>query len=176
MAGKKVNIDKVLFWSLLATITGAIAYVGIGLYRQKQLLSQNTYKIKNVSVVTFDTTADNAVLLVYVQINNQTDVALDLNAYDFDVTIDNNEVAKVSSRMQQHIYAKSSTTIAIRVQFKPNEAMKGLGNDIVAVLDKTLSGVNLELKGTVSVSHVGIPLPDYPVDMTYTLKELISGS
>lgn len=167
------KVDKYLVWGLGISVAAGAIWLGAGLYRQKQLLSKNTYSIKNVKVETFSIAKNEAVLFVYLEVGNYTDITLDVKGYNFDVKVNGQTVSKVVSRVKQHIAAQSRSTIAIRIEFEPTKVLKTVGANLTTILDKNYKGIGLELTGTITASHAGFTFNDIPVTVKYTLDELL---
>lgn len=167
------KVDKYLAWGLGIGVTAGIVWLGTGLYRQKQLLDKNTYAIKNVNVEKFSVASNKAILNVFLEVGNYTDISLDIKGYNFDVKINGELATKAVSRVKQHISAQSRSVIAIRLEFEPTKVLKAIGRNLSNILDKNYKGVELELTGFINAAHAGFNFNDIPVTVKYTLDQLL---
>ena len=107
---------------------------------------------------------------MWLNFKNNSDIEFTINKQSYDVYINNIFVTKVTDIAKTVIKKKSTSTIAINVEFNPKEVMNKLGKnplDLAVGADK----IKIKVDTKMSLSLYGIPV-NIPYVYESTLKEL----
>ena len=158
----------------IALFGGLIAAGGVGyyLYRQSVLAQSICYNILTLTylggqqgVTTFSAA---------VEFNNYAEFPIDLVDYNIDAYIDNAYVAKIQSDKSYVLPAKGKKVIDFIAQADTSSAISQL---LVSGLEQLFQKEEsyFKLKGTATIKVGIVRIKNYPIDMVWSAKELVSG-
>lgn len=155
---------------MLLGITAVITVYGA---RQIYLLYQAAFKIVGAKINKIGISGIDMIL--YAEIDNKGDISAQINDQHYEVFLNKTKVSTVDAKQEVHINSNGKTIIPIHVAFNPETIlMAGADNILNLLTDK--SKIKIEIKGNLSLKSGVISLKDYPVDITYTLQEIIDSS
>jgi len=165
---------------LTVGIIAGLTAIGFGIAKiikeQKRLLLSYCWKIKNVSIKKF--TKDEIDLVLELLLRNQSDIDLDIYKWNLDVFIEGRKVANIDQPSNSGIEwkARAVSTIGLYVRFMPAKVF-GSANYVVSLIAKFFTNKNnikIGIKGTVSAKHSIFNVENLEIDMTLTIKDILS--
>jgi len=164
--------SKVLIWS---SIIGAVSGIGFFLYSNIKKAMDFGLKIQSLKLNSYDTSTINITLIA--KITNDSNILAHIKSYDFDLFVKDKKVADINSSTPATIKPKSSLLIDIPVSIK-TETFKKYSDYMSIISAFTTSIANsqetyIELKGSLSGEFSKINIKEIPIDIKYTLKEII---
>lgn len=157
----------------------AISAVAIGVYlfykRQVQLALQYCYKVSNVKFI--KVAKDNITLQLFVKIQNKSDFIVELKGYDFTVSLNNKEIAKIVSEKSETLKAQAISELSFMVTCNPADIYDPdyLANLIVfAITDKTK--LVLSVNGIIHAKMNFVNIKKLKFNYTANAKELLTPS
>lgn len=143
------------------SLGGIVIMYGI---RQLYLLYNIKFKVKNVDIKNVSLNSVNIIL--YVAIGNKSDISANITGQHYSILLNGVLISTLENKDMVHINSNGKTLIPINVNFSPS---KIIGNiNLLDIMKNTLS-----IKGFFSVKIGAIDLNNYPIDLTYTLQELV---
>ena len=156
------------------TITGfiitasivALAYGGWQLY----LLYKSPIKIIKVNIK--DLTINKINLTVFLELMNWGDVSGNIKEQNYEVFFNNEKVSTINVKDDVHLNSNGPTVFPIDINV---ETKKLLNNALANILNlaQNRNNITIEVKGYLSLSSGIVNLKRLPVDIKYTLQELI---
>lgn len=138
--------------------------------RQFYLLYKATFKVIRTKIKTIS--ASQISLVIFAEIDSKSDVSAVVNGQHYDVFLNNELVSRIDAIERIHINSNGKTVIPININFNPSAVIKtGIANLANLLLDR--SKVVIEIKGYLSMKVGIVELKNYPVNIKYTLQELI---
>lgn len=138
--------------------------------RQFWLLYNATFKVVKTRIKTI--TAGKISLTLLTEINSKSDVSAVINGQHYEVFFNDKLVSRIDGTEKIHINSNGKTLIPIDIDFNPSAIIQtGIANITNLILDRTK--VNIEIKGYLSLKVGIVEMKNYPVDIKYTLQELI---
>jgi LEA14-like dessication related protein len=159
---------------MIAGIIAGLSGIAFGVYtlykRQIYLAMQYCYKLYKINLTSF--TKDLIQMEIQVKILNRSSFQLTIKSYSFDISINNNLIAKIKSDQDTIINPVSSNLLKVNVNVKPGDVLKGqFLLDLIKyyLLDK--SKIIIKVKGTL-IAQVNFLIAQLPIDYQSNLKEL----
>jgi LEA14-like dessication related protein len=173
-------MNPVLRKSLIGIgIFAAIGAIATGIYlfykRQIELALQYCYKISNVKIINF--AKDNITLELFVKIQNKSDFMVEIKGYDFDVSLNNKDIAKITSDKSEMLKAQSISELSFMVTCNPAQIYDPdyVSTLIVyALTDK--SKIVLSVNGIIHAKMNFVNIKKLKFDYTTNVKELLTPS
>lgn len=138
--------------------------------RQFYLLYKATFKVVRTRIKSI--TAGQISLVIVAEIDSKSDVSAIINGQHYDVFFNNELVSRIDAVEKIHINSNGKTLIPININFNPSAIIKtGIANIANLILDRTK--VTIQIKGYLSLKVGIVEMKNYPVDIKYTLQELI---
>lgn len=138
--------------------------------RQFYLLYKATFKVVRTKIKAIS--SGQISLVVFAEIDSKSDVSAVVNGQHYDVFLNNELVSRIDAIERIHINSNGKTIIPININFNPSAVIKtGVANLANLLLDR--SKVVIEIKGYLSMKVGIVELKNYPVNIKYTLQELI---
>jgi len=147
----------------------------IVIYGIQQLVTlyHSTYKVIRTKVNKLSLTAMDIIL--YLQITNNSDISAQIHNEFFEVFINDKKVSEIKSSDLVHINSNGNTVLPIPIKINADQLLKVAANNISNILNDK-SKIRLEIKGYLSLTAGAISLKNYPVDVNYTLQDIIDMS
>jgi hypothetical protein len=102
-------------------------------------------------------------------ITNDSDIDINVDSYNLDLTVNGNFVSKVQQRIPQLIKKHGKSNFIVMLDFNPKTVVKqALNVDFLAALFKNKSNIVIGLKGYVTI----LGLKNIAVDISSPLSEL----
>lgn len=158
----------------------ALAFVGLGiigigyyLYKQSKklmnfCLSFKKAKINNISPTNVDIT-------VIMGFENKSDLDVVASNQNYEVLINGISVTTIKSEKPILLKPKQVSEFPVNVFFNPMQ-LKGKAIGLVKDLASNKEGVKISFKGSLGVKSGVLGVAKFPIDITYTLKELMTPS
>lgn len=166
--------SKYIVWGL---ISGVIIGVGSYLYFNIKKAMDFDSKISGFKLISQN--SEKIVIGIDLDVTNKSDLKADITGYDFDVFINDNHIAKVNNTTQGlFINANSTSKINLPVEMKKSTFANY--NDFSKIYALLLTAVanakttTIKIKGKFTGKLAGLELKDYPLDIKYTLYEILS--
>ena len=159
-------MKKLLVPALLTLIVAVATYGGWQLY----LLYKATFKIigtkiKNIAFNNID-------IVLYTELDNKGDISAQVYEQHYDVFFNGKKVSDIDAKEIIHINSNGKSIIPIRIAFNPEKIVaEGLSNLIQILTDR--SKITLQVRGYLSLKSGIVSMKKYPIDIKYTLQELI---
>lgn len=162
--------QKYILFGSLALLVG----VGYYFYKQAKKAYDFCYKIKKLKInklgrtfTSFDLTFD---------FQNKSKLEFMVTSQDFDVFINDTLVTKINSDKTYVLKPESWSPLTTTINFNPDEIFQSVKS--VEFLKNMLSGtdkIKIKTIGKIGVKS-GVISATIPLDITYTLKELLTPS
>ncbi len=111
-----------------------------------------------------------------VDFKNNSDIDAQIDGYSFDVLLNDNKISEVKSSSKVNIKANAFTTIMIPIKIDLG-GMNGISlPNILTYLATDRSKIIIKIKGSVSGGALGIKLTNMPVELSMSLKEIMTPS
>lgn len=109
---------------------------------------------------------------VLFNIDNTSDMSVDVSEQNYDVFINNVFVSTVKNDTNISIKSRGKSQIAFNIEFKPKDLIiAGLTNIYDLIKDK--SKVTVSIKGALSISAGIVKLKKYPFELDFLLSEIV---
>ncbi len=163
------NQKYVLFGSL-----ALLAGVGYYFYKQAKKAYDFCYKIKKVKINKLNR-AYTSIDLTF-DFQNKSKLEFMVTKQDFDVLINGTLVTKIQSNQSFALRPEAWSPLTTTINFNPDEVFKSVKS--IEFLKNMLGGtdkIKLKVVGKIGVKS-GVVSATIPLDITYTLKELLTPS
>jgi LEA14-like dessication related protein len=154
--------------------------VGMGVFAKKQLDKAMSYcynyNIKKSKVGKISATGID--INFAIDFKNNSDIEAQIDGYSFSILINGTEVSKVASTTKGKLKAKAFSTFIIPININPTALMskKLINADTLKNIALDRTKVTITVKGVVSFSALGVSISGQPVEISYTLAELMAPS
>lgn len=156
------------------TILSGISLLVIG-YGARQLYLLYNAKIGVKMAIINMFTSQKVDMTIYAELDNKGDISAIVKGQHYEVFLNNALVSTINANQLIHINSNGKTTLPISIIFNPSSvATIGLNNLLNLLLDKTK--INIEIRGYLSMEMGIIKLKNFPIDIKYTLQELIDSA
>ena len=159
----------------IAIFGGVAAAVGVGyyLYRQSVLAKSICYRIVTLTYLGSPTPGMTRISAP-VEFTNYSEFPIDLMSYDIDAFIDDAFVAKIKSEESTVLPAEGTRQIDFIADADTGNALSQI---ITSGLEQLLQKEEsfFRLKGSATIKMGVVKIKNYPIDMVWSAKELISG-
>lgn len=158
--------------SRIATLLGITALSAIAIYLSRQVFllynatfKKQSVKVKNISLTKIDVT-------VYAEITNKSDISAQIINQHYNIYFNDAIVSTIDIKEKVHINSNGSTILPIHIEFNPKQAVSVLFKNLDSLFgDK--SKATIKISGWLSLKAGAIQMKNYPVEISYTLQELI---
>lgn len=165
-------------WIIGGVVSAIFTIAGI-LYIKNQinLMFDFCYKIANFKINSLR--KENVSISFFLKLTNQSKQVIVLTGYSFDLLINNFKIAVIKSDKNQIWKAEATSIITFDVNTDltklnmPLLDMLNLVNDFIA--DKNKIIITIDGKLSARLFNV-IPINNYPIRISYTLKELLANN
>lgn len=165
---------KILKWLVVLSGFGLLAG-GAYLYTKDQVkkLLNYCYRLRKFRVVKI--TKDNFMFTFELHIKNMSDTTVNIKGYDLDLYLQGKKTANIKSEADVLWRAKQIAIIPMTVDVNPEKAFS-LPEiiSLVALFGIDKSKIEVTIKGKVSAGLGLLSLRNYPVEIKYSLKELLA--
>jgi LEA14-like dessication related protein len=158
---KKIIIIAIVVFVILAIV------ISIWAARQKSLLEKTCFKPNGIAVKRFG--LKDADVTLNLLMNNMSSIDYTITKQDYKILISGKEVSHIKSGKDQYIAAGTKSPVALDVKFNLSQIAKQTIAELV-----TSGDVKIVMKGYAKIRK-GIFPYKYPVDATFTMKEMTSG-
>ncbi len=168
----------------LIVLAGALA-VGFGayyLYQQYKKISNICFTFAGFEISKIN--RERITITVKVNVKNQSDIAIKLNAYDLSVFMNGAYVAKIVSTnpisnkplVLDTISPNKSSVLSLIIDVEPKKT-KALANwDFISKILLDVNNIKIRIAGNLSVTIAGIGIKNHPLNIEAKLKDMKSGS
>jgi LEA14-like dessication related protein len=170
------NTKKILRWS--GFIAG-ISMLSYGIYKyymgQIEKAFQYCYKISNIKMrklskelISFD---------LFVKVLNRSNFDATVTHYNFDIIVQGKQVVNLKQENPFYVKANGVTEIDVLINFEP-KIKYTLAEAIDLILKGTTDKKNfiIEVKGSMGANIDFIKIKELPIDMKFTLEEILAPS
>ena len=155
----------------IVIIAIALLYAAIFLYRQQQLYKQSCFKpsgFKIKKLTLFDTDIN-----LNLEFKNKTDLDFNIIKQEFDIYINEYPVVHITGNEKIIARPNMPATIPLNIVFNPAETLKiGLNN--IGLLFQDKNKIRITVKGYLNLSSGVVFVNRLPVNISYTLGELLT--
>lgn len=164
---------NILFWGFVSgIIIGTGSYVWLNVRRAMNF----KYKISGFKLKEHDLTS----LLIDLKlvISNPSSLNAVIHNYDFNVYVNGSKIGNIKSNKSLRVDSNADTTIVLpvrldRTKFSDYNSFSRLYSLLLTSVQNA-EKINVAIKGTLTGTAFGLSVKNYPVDITYTLKEILS--
>lgn len=150
---------------------GTIFAVGLFLLLREFRKLMN-YTIKFVKFQKIKVSPSQLIFDIFVQLDNPSNIPLNLKTQTYYVYINNNFVTKVSSDIKTVLKAKAKTDFPLRIDVNPNDITKAMGTNWAVLLlmpEKIIITTVYEVK--LSALGIGVPIKNkYSISLAEILN------
>lgn len=153
--------------TIINIITGVGAIILVYGARQFYLLYNAVAKVYGVKINSISTRSINIDLGI--EIDNKSDISAIITEQNYIVYFNKVEVSKINSSGVVKFHSNGKTTFTINVLFSPD---KFFSSNILSLI-ANIKNAELEIKGKLSLTAGALSLKKYPIDIKYTVADLI---
>lgn len=161
---QKIGIRLALF--------GGIALLTAYITRQFVLLYNAAYKILKDKTQIKSIALNNIDMSVVLQITNRSDLSAQIIGQHYVVYFNDVIVSTIDIKDKVHLNSNGYTNIPIHILFNPKQAATVAFQNLTNFFNDK-SKINFEVKGWLSIKLGAIKLKNYPIDIKYTLQEIL---
>lgn len=159
-------------WLIPAGLTLVVGGLAWHFYNQAKRIMDYCFTFDGYKILSLG--AKNIKLQLNLAVKNNSDVDLNINGYDLNISLNNKSVGKVSSDKKQLLQANSKSVLELVVSFNPVDTIKNAINfDFLKGVVLDPSKVLVNVKGTVNIGQGVIKVNNIPVDFNLTLKDML---
>jgi hypothetical protein len=167
---KLTSKQKIILAGSAALLVGVIYYF----YSQAKKAYDFCYKVKKLKILKLNRAFTS--LEITFDFQNKSKLEFMVTSQDFDVFINETFVTKIQSKQVSALRPESWSPLTTIINFNPDEVFKSVKS--IEFLKNMLGGtdkIKLKVVGKVGVKS-GVVSATIPLDITYTLKELMTPS
>lgn len=112
-------------------------------------------------------------LSLFFKVTNISAIDMEISNVNLNIYINGLFVSNFKNPNKQQINPRASNTMQIDVDFKPADLLKAGVNNITALLEDQ-SKLVISLKGTITVGSGIVKVNNYDVNLSMTLKDIVS--
>jgi len=164
----------ILWTSIVALLTGASIY----LYNQINLLKDYCYKISGFKINSLNKNGININLSLLLK--NQSNISVMINSLNVDLFINDMKISTINNNKTLNWNKNSVSNIDIDVNVNSSDIKKLNIINLANVFSYYLLGekekIFIKIKGDIKAGIGNMPLPSIPIDINYSLAELLKSS
>ena len=161
-----MNAGKVI----LITLGGAAAVYGIAyLVRQSQLAQNTTFDVTGYT--TRNLSLQSADMDLYAKVGNLTTMDFNVTSQNFQIYMNDVLVGNINNTNAITLPKMGTVEIKIPITFNPSKALGVAIQSLLASFD--FNNVKFRITGYMAVSSMYIMFNRFPLDVTFTLADLI---
>lgn len=166
--------------SIIIGIVVLVLLIGAGYFAKKQMDKAMkycyVYNFKKSRVIKASATALDIDFAV--DFKNNSDIEAQIDGYKFDVLINGIKVSEVKTNTVAKIAANAFTTIVVPIKVNPTSLLskKLINQETIKNFISDKSKIKIGIKGSVSGGALGVKVKDMPIEVSYTLAEMMKPS
>jgi len=148
--------------------------VSIWLYKQGKALMNYCYNI-NFHQSRFGIKGNVLTMKTVLEFGNQSNTDVHVNGYEFNLFINNKHISTIKDKGKQILKARSLSPFVIETNVDFRNLQKISVLQLASLMTPSDKDV-IKCEGWVGVGLFGISIKKIPISVTFTTKELLSGS
>ncbi len=162
-------MNKLLKAFLIGAGVGTLGYGAWQIF----LLYSAVYRIKNFKINTIS--SKNIDFELDIEVENKSSISPQIRDQNYTIYLNGILVSTIESKDLIRILSNGKTLIPLHINFDPKAFLASSIMNLTTLLtDK--SKINIEIRGVLTFKSIFLNLHKYPVDIKYTLQELIDSS
>lgn len=150
----------------------ASVIAGVYMYVNFEKLSSIGTKLAKVG---FNKSGDTWSIILTVNVTNGSDIDVNINSYNLNLTVDGKVVGLFSNKTSQYVAAQTISPLIVTLSFKPADVWNNIGGiDGLLSLAAKINSLVIDVKGTVSVSHSFLSFASLPIEENFTLASMLN--
>ncbi len=166
-------VKKIIGVAAAVIIPGASIAGSLYLFNEFKKLKSSCYRIGGFKFVKL--TQDEIIISLIIKINNKSDIGITLSGQHYDIFLNENKLATIDITEQTKLLPRALSPLPLTISFNPKTAFKGNALYYLQMATKPAEN-KLKISGYATVAIWKLKLTKYPMELEYTIKELMEPS